>query len=84
MDFLLWIVLGGIAGWLASVVMKTSDRQGIFGDILLGVLGALVGGFVMTMFGAPGVTGFNVYSLVVAFIGAVVLIWIGRALQRGV
>ncbi len=78
MNILLWIVLGFLAGWLASVVMGTDARQGAVGDILMGVIGALVGGFVMNLFGAQGVTGFNFYSLFVAFLGAVVLIWVGR------
>ncbi len=82
MNFLLWIVLGFVAGWLASMFMGTNARQGAIGDIILGVIGALIGGFVMNLFGAPGVTGFNFYSLFVAFLGAVVLIWLGR-LMRG-
>lgn len=79
MNFLLWIVLGLIAGWIASVIMKTSN--GALMDIIFGVIGAVVGGFIMNLFGAPGVTGFNVYSLIVAIIGAVVLIWLGRLIM---
>lgn len=81
MDILLWVVLGAIAGWLASVVMKSSN--GFVWDVLLGVIGAVVGGFIMNLFGAPGVTGFNVYSILVAAIGAIVLIWIGRRFHFG-
>ena len=82
MNVLLWIILGGVAGWLASVVMKTDTSQSILMDIVMGVLGGLLGGFLMNIFGAPGVTGFNIYSLVVAVIGAVLLTWIGRTLRR--
>ena len=82
MNVLLWIVLGALAGWIASVIMGTSERQGIFTDILLGILGAFVGGFVMNLFQQPGVTGFNIYSLIVAVIGAVLLVAIRRAFQR--
>jgi uncharacterized membrane protein YeaQ/YmgE (transglycosylase-associated protein family) len=81
-DFLLWIVLGLVAGWLASIIMGTNARQGAFMDIVLGVIGAIVGGFIMNLFGQTGATGFNLYSLIVATLGAVVLIWIGRLLKR--
>jgi uncharacterized membrane protein YeaQ/YmgE (transglycosylase-associated protein family) len=82
MNILLWIILGGIAGWLASIVMRTDSRQGIFGDILLGVVGAVVGGFIATLLGAPGVTGFNLYSLLISVLGAALLIYLGRSLYR--
>lgn len=82
MNFLLWIILGLAAGWLASVVMKTNQAQGALMDIVLGVVGALVGGFAMSLLGQPGVTGFNIYSLFVATLGAVVLIWVGRLLAK--
>jgi uncharacterized membrane protein YeaQ/YmgE (transglycosylase-associated protein family) len=75
------IILGGLAGWVASMVMR-SRSQGILGDVLLGVLGALVGGIIMNFFGNTGITGFNIYSLIVAIIGAVVLIGVGRLLYR--
>lgn len=78
MNFIVWIILGLIAGWLASIFMKTDAEQGPVKDILLGIVGALVGGFVMNLFGAPGVTGFNLYSILVAAVGACILIWIGR------
>lgn len=82
MNILLWIVLGAIAGYLASVIMKTNDSQGTLGDIILGILGAIVGGFAMNLFGQPGVTGFNLYSILVAVLGAVVVIYLGRAMSR--
>jgi uncharacterized membrane protein YeaQ/YmgE (transglycosylase-associated protein family) len=82
MNIILWMVIGLIAGWLASVIMKTNSSQGPIMDIVLGVLGGLVGGFLMSMFGQQGVTGFNVYSLIVATIGAVALIWLRRAFIR--
>ena len=82
MNILLWIVFGAIAGWIASVVMKRSGKQGLFGDILLGIVGALVGGFVISLFGGTGVTGFNLYSLLIAIVGAVGVIWIGRMIYK--
>lgn len=80
MNILLWIVLGAIAGWVASVIM--ASKHGLIEDIVLGIIGAFVGGFFMNSFGAPGVTGFNLYSLIVAVVGAVVLIFLGRLLHR--
>ena len=84
MGIVLWIVLGAIAGWLASIVMKTDASQGLLGDILLGVIGAVVGGFLFGLLGQPGVTGFNMYSVLVAVVGSIVLIGLGRAFYRGV
>ena len=80
MNFLIWIIFGGLVGWVASIIMKTDRSQGLVLDVILGVVGAFVGGFIMNMFGSPGVTGFNLYSFIVAIIGAVVLIWLGRVL----
>lgn len=82
MDILLWIILGALAGWIASMIMKTNAQQGLVMDIVLGIVGAVVGGFLMNFFGAPGVEGFNLYSLIVAVGGAVILLFIGRALMR--
>ena len=80
-SLLLWILMGGIAGWLASVVMGTRASQGTLADIAIGILGAFVGGFLFNLVGSAGVTGFNIWSLFVAFIGAVVLLAIGRMLR---
>lgn len=80
MNILLWIVLGAVAGWLASLVVKS--QQGLLIDIVVGIVGALLGGWIFGMFGAAGVTGFNFYSLLVAFVGAVVLLAILRAIRR--
>lgn len=83
MNVFLWIVFGAVVGWIASIIMGTNARQGIVMDVILGVIGALVGGFIMNAFGQPGVTGFNFYSLLVALLGAVVLIYLGRLVQGG-
>ena len=71
-----WIVLGLIAGWLGSKIMGTSGSQGVLMDIVLGIVGAVIGGFLFSFFGATGVTGFNIWSLIVATIGAVIVIWL--------
>ena len=74
-----WIFLGLVAGFLASKIVNSSG-QGMLLDIVLGIVGAIVGGLVFSMFGASGVTGFNIYSLIVAVIGSVVVLWLYHAL----
>lgn len=81
MGIILWIVLGAIAGWIASMIMKTNASQGILGDIIVGILGALLGGFIMSLLGQGGVSGFNLYSVIVAVLGAVVLLWIVKSVR---
>jgi uncharacterized membrane protein YeaQ/YmgE (transglycosylase-associated protein family) len=79
-DILLWIVLGLVAGFLASMVMR-GGGYGLLGDIIVGVVGALLGGWLFSLFGAGGVTGFNLWSIFVAFVGACVLIAVLRLLS---
>ncbi len=81
MGLLAWIIVGLIAGWLAGQVMKGSG-YGIVGDIIIGIIGALIGGFLASaVVGIPNpVNGVDVTSIVVAFIGAVILVWILRML----
>jgi uncharacterized membrane protein YeaQ/YmgE (transglycosylase-associated protein family) len=79
MTIIVWIVLGLVAGWLAGQVMK-GGGYGVVGDIVLGIVGALVGGFLTGLvLGRDMVSGFNIESVVVAFIGAVILIAVSRA-----
>ena len=84
MSILSWIVVGLIAGWLAGVVMK-GGGYGVLGDIIVGIIGAVIGGFVAAnLFGVPGaVSGINLTSIVVAFLGAILAIGIVRALSPG-
>ena len=82
MNFLLWIILGAVAGWIASLIMKTNQSQGLLMDIIVGIAGAFIGGFVFNLFGAAGTTGFNFYSLFVAVVGAIVLLFIVKSLRR--
>lgn len=82
MGILLWIVFGALVGWLASMILGNNGSQGLMGDIVLGVLGAIIGGFIMNFFGQAGVTGFNLYSTVVAVLGAVVLVSLVRMVKR--
>ncbi len=78
MSIIGWLILGLIAGFIASKIYSGSG-QGVVVDIVLGVLGAVVGGFLFNSFGATGVTGFNLYSMIVAVLGAVVVLWIYHA-----
>jgi uncharacterized membrane protein YeaQ/YmgE (transglycosylase-associated protein family) len=78
MGWLAWIIVGAVAGWLASMVMKTNGQQGLLMDIVVGILGAFIGGFLFNQFGASGVTGFNIWSIIVAFVGAIVLLAVLR------
>lgn len=78
MSIIGWIILGGLAGWLASVLVR-GGGLGIVGDIVVGIIGALVGGFLVSLVGGQGFTGFNLWSFIVAVIGAVVLLLIVRA-----
>ena len=81
MSFIAWIVLGLIAGFIASkLVNKTGE--GMLMDIVLGVVGAVIGGWLFRTFGMPGVTGFNIYSLIVAVVGAAVFLIVYHALTR--
>lgn len=82
MGILAWIVLGGIAGWLASMFAKTNESMGIFANIVVGIIGAVIGGFIFGLFGESGVNGFNLYSLFVAFIGAFVLLMIFKSFKK--
>jgi uncharacterized membrane protein YeaQ/YmgE (transglycosylase-associated protein family) len=79
MSILGWIILGLIAGFIASKIVNNTG-EGILVDIVLGIVGAVVGGFVFNTFGAFGVTGFNIYSMIVAVIGAIIVLWIYHAL----
>ena len=79
MGLILWIIFGGLVGWVASMI--TGTPQGLIVDIIVGIIGAVIGGWIMAMLGQGGITGFNLYSFVVAVIGAIVLVVIVRAIR---
>jgi uncharacterized membrane protein YeaQ/YmgE (transglycosylase-associated protein family) len=81
MSILGWIILGLIAGFIASKIVN-KQGQGFFLDIVLGIVGALVGGWLFELIGHAGVTGFNLYSMFVAIIGAVVVLVVYHAIRR--
>ena len=74
MGIISWIVLGALAGWLASIITKNNASMGLLKNIVVGILGAMIGGFVVGFLGGTGVTGFNLWSIFVAFLGAVILL----------
>ncbi len=81
MGLLSWVLLGGIAGLIARALMGR-PRQGCLVDIIVGAIGAVIGGAVFSALGGVGVTGFNVYSLVVAILGAIIFLWLLNLLRR--
>lgn len=78
MSLLSWIIVGIVAGWLAKMVIPGEGPRGVLGDLVIGVVGAIAGGWIFNYFGHPGATGVNVGSIVVAFLGAVVVLWLMR------
>ena len=81
MSLLAWIVLGLIAGFIGSKVVNRRG-EGLVLDIILGIVGAVVGGWLFRMFGGSGVTGLNIYSLVVAVVGAIAVLVVYHAVRR--
>lgn len=83
MSIILWIVFGAIVGWLASIIMKTNRQQNLLLDIVVGIVGAVLGGWIMSMLGQGGVSGpFDLRTFIVALIGAVLLLAIVKMVRR--
>ena len=76
MGILSWIILGALAGWVASMIMGKNSSMGAIANIGTGIVGAFIGGYVMQFFNKQGVTGFNFQSFIVALIGSVILLGI--------
>lgn len=83
MSIIGWIVLGGLAGWVASMIMGNNAQQGLVGNIVVGIIGAMLGGFIVGMLGGEGVNGFNMWSFLVALLGAVVALWLVKLFRGG-
>jgi uncharacterized membrane protein YeaQ/YmgE (transglycosylase-associated protein family) len=81
MSIIAWLVVGLIAGWIGSMIVNRSG-EGLIMDIVLGVVGAVVGGFLFNLIGHAGVTGINLYSIFVAVIGAVIVLFVYHAIVR--
>jgi len=82
MGIILWIVFGALVGWVASLIMKTDAEQGTMLNIIIGIIGSVVGGWLMGVMGKGGVGGFTPYSFLVALLGACAFIAIVKALRR--
>ena len=82
MNIILWVIFGALAGWIASKIMDTDAEQGAIANIVVGVVGAFVGGFLMQLLGGSGVDGFNLRSFIVAVVGAVVFLALYKFISR--
>lgn len=80
--FLGAIVIGGLAGWVASMIMKTNESMGLLANIVVGILGAVIGNLLLPVFGIGGTSGFSIWSFVVALVGAVVLLFLVKLVRR--
>lgn len=81
MGIIIWIVFGGITGWVASLLMKTDSQQGLVLNVIVGVVGAFIGGWLASVMGIAGVSGFNLYSFIIAILGAITLIGVVKMLR---
>ncbi len=79
MNLIIFLIIGGVIGWLASIVMRTDAQQGIILNVVVGIVGSFIGGLVF----GTGINGLNVYGLIAAFIGAVILLAIVNLIRRG-
>ena len=82
MEIIGWLAMGALAGWFASMIAGTNAQMGLLANIVVGILGAFLGGFIVRSLGGAGVDGFNLWSLLVATLGAVVLLMIVKAFRH--
>lgn len=81
-NIVVWVIVGGLAGWIASKIVGKDSQMGLFANIAVGVLGAIIGGFILNLFGFSGVTGFNLWSILVAILGAVILLLVMNKIRK--
>ncbi|HET7673698.1 MAG TPA: GlsB/YeaQ/YmgE family stress response membrane protein [Candidatus Saccharimonadales bacterium] len=81
-NIILWIIFGALVGWIASMLMGTNEEQGGFANIVVGIVGAVIGGFIARAFGGEGITGFNLTSFVIALLGAIILLGVVNLFSR--
>lgn len=82
MNFILWIIFGALAGWIASIIMGKNKQMGAIANIVVGIVGAFIGNWIMSFFGVPMTTTFSLPSLLVAIGGAVILLFVVGLLRR--
>lgn len=82
LEIIAWILFGALAGWIASIIMNTNEEQGAIGNIIVGIIGAFIGGFLVRTLTGTAVEGFKIDSLLVAILGAVILLAIVKAFRR--
>ena len=82
MGIISWIIIGALAGWIASMFTGNNKSMGAGANILVGIIGGLIGGFLMSLLGGTGITGFNIWSLIVSVLGSVILLSIINAVKR--
>lgn len=80
MSIIGWLLLGALAGWIASLITGQNQRMGCFANVGVGIVGALIGGAIFSALGGSGVTGFNLWSLIVAVVGSIILLLIVTAI----
>lgn len=81
MTLLLWVLLGITAGWISSIILGTRATQGLVTDIILGIVGAMVGGLLLNILGQSVIGGFDIYSIAIVTLASIILIWSGRMLN---
>ena len=82
-NVLLWILFGALAGWIASLIMRTNQSMGAIANIVIGIAGAFIGGGLSRLLGGPSVSGFNLTSLIIAILGAIVLLFFISMISGG-
>jgi uncharacterized membrane protein YeaQ/YmgE (transglycosylase-associated protein family) len=82
MGIISWIIVGGLAGWIASMIMKKNAGMGVLANIVVGIIGGIVGGFIARFFGFNGITGFNLGSLLIAIIGSCIVLYVINKLTK--
>lgn len=82
-NIILWIIFGALVGWIASMIMGTNEEQGGLANIVVGIIGAFIGGFIARSVGTEGVTGFNLPSFLIALLGAIILLGVVNLFARG-
>ena len=82
-NFIIWLIIGGVIGWLASIVMRTDAQQGAFLNIVVGVVGSFIGGLILRSMGKINDNDFSISAIIAAFVGALILLAIVNLIRRG-